>query len=221
VTAAGLKDQKMKSRQRRSLSIILISILILACAPLFSPGVATLDPNQINTIIAGTAAAAATQTALLTPATWTAVPTIFPTATVAESPTPTETFIFLVFSPTFTATASQTQPATQNYDCRVVEQSPLNGTVLNRRTDFQAKWIVVNTGFRTWPANDSDYLYVGGADMHDKRGYDLNVSVNPGETATLVVNMTTPSQRGTYNTTWQLRVANVEFCRLRLSIEVQ
>jgi hypothetical protein len=211
----------MLPRKQRSLLLILTAVTALACAPLFAPVSPTLDPNSLQTAIAGTAHAAGTQTALLTPPTWTAIPSIFPTATVPASPTVTETFLFLVFSPTPTATLPPTEAPSENYSCRITAQSPLNGTVINRRTDFTAKWSLTNNGFRLWDANNSDYVYVSGADLHKKGGYDLPFSVDPGKTIDLNVDMSTPNRKGTFSTVWELRVDNVRFCRMRLEIVVE
>jgi hypothetical protein len=207
-------------RKQRTLLIMLTAVTALACAPLFAPAAPTLDPNSLQTAIAGTAEAAATQTALLTPPTWTAIPSIFPTATAPISPTVTETFIFLVFSPTPTSTLPPTEAPTQNYSCRITAQSPLNGTVLSRRTDFTAKWSLTNNGFVEWDTNDSDYVFVSGADMHKKGGYDLPFTVDPGKTIDINVDMSTPNKKGEISTVWELRVDNVRFCRMRLTIVV-
>jgi hypothetical protein len=211
----------MITRKQRSLLLLLTTLAALACAPLFQPAAPTLDPNSLQTVIAGTAQSAATQTALLTPPTWTAIPGIFPTATVEASPTVTETFVFLVFSPTPTATQPPTEAATENYSCRITAQSPANGTVLNRRTDFTAKWSLTNNGLRAWDANNSDYVFVSGADLHKRGGYDLSFTVEPGKTIDINVDMSTPNQKGEYSTVWELRVDNVRFCRMRISIVVE
>jgi len=207
-------------RKQRTLLILLTGIAALACAPVFGPAAPTLDPNSLQTVIAGTAQAAATQTALLTPPTWTAIPSLFPTATSEASPTITETFLFLVFSPTPTPTQPPTEPPTRNYSCRITAQSPINGTVLARRTDFTAKWSLTNNGFMPWDANNSDYYFVSGAYIHKKGGYDLPFSVDPGKTIDINVDMSTPNKKGEVTTVWELRVNNVRFCRLRLSIVV-
>lgn len=210
-----------ENRRGRFWLVTSIGMVILACAPLFAPVPPTMDPNSINTAIAGTAAAASTLTALLTPPTWTSTVTPISAVTPSATPSPTETFIFLLFSPTSTNSMTPTVQPTQNYACKVVAQTPVNGTVFSRRAAFSVRWTVVNAGFKTWGANDSDYVYASGEKMHDQNGYDLNSTVEPGKSVDLVVAMQAPSQKGNYTTNWQLRVENVRFCSLRLIIEVQ
>ena len=65
----------MLKRNQRTLAILFITVLLLACAPLATPyAPPTFDLLQVNTIIAETAGAAATQTFVL-----------LPTATVAPT----------------------------------------------------------------------------------------------------------------------------------------
>jgi hypothetical protein len=210
----------MHSKQWRAILIVVTTIVPVACAPLLAPSPPTLDPNALNTVIAGTAAAAATETALLTPPTWTSIPTIFPSATIAPSATITETFIFQIFSPTATVTMTATQEPTQNYACSVVAQSPQNGTNVARRATFETRWTLVNTGFQPWDSSDTDFIFSNGEKLHEQSAYDLNVTIQPGETVTLVVDMRAPNQKGDYTTVWQVRSKNVRFCSMRLSIDV-
>lgn len=211
---------RKKGRSRYWL-ITSCSVLIFACAPLFVPAVPTMDPNAIGTAIAGTAAAAGTLTALLTPPTWTPTVTLVAAGTPTSTPTATETFVFLLSSPTPIPSMTPSEQPTQNYACKVTAQTPSNGAVFSRRAAFNVQWTVVNTGFKTWGVNDTDYIYASGAKLHDKNGYDLNFTVEPGDTINLSVAMEAPSQKGEYTTTWSIRVTTVKFCSMRLTISVQ
>jgi hypothetical protein len=210
----------MHNRKWRAILILLTTVLPVACAPLLAPVLPTLDPNAMSTAIAGTAAAAASGTALLTPPTWTSIPTIFPSATTAPSATITPTFLFQVFSPTATITTTATQEPTQNYACAVISQFPQNGANVPRRSTFEARWTLVNTGFQAWDSSDTDFLFSNGEKLHEESAYDLNVTIQPGETVTLVVDMKAPNQKGSYTTVWQVRSGKVRFCSMRLSIDV-
>ena len=66
----------MTGRNIRTLAFFTVLAAMLACAPVFQPSVIppTLDPFAINTAIAQTAAAAATQTAVFSPSTATLTP---------------------------------------------------------------------------------------------------------------------------------------------------
>jgi hypothetical protein len=204
---------------------VLVIALTLACAPtlpLTAP-LPTQGPGSVETIIAATANAAASQTAVFLPsATPTASETPTPSRTPTETPTPTVTVIFRL--PTFTFTPEPTSiiefSSGEDYDCDLTSQSPANGTIMSPNLDFDAKWTVKNTGDKAWDRNSVDYIYVSGDKMHKQKAYDLSITVATGDGVTLTVDMVAPGAAGTYTTKWGLRKGSV-FCTFSLTIEVR
>jgi hypothetical protein len=91
----------MIGRNFRTLALLAAIAVILACVPTLAPSAPpTLDPPSINTIIAQTAGAAATQTAMWMPPSSTSSLTPLPTNTPRVTPTSTPTFIFRLYTAT-------------------------------------------------------------------------------------------------------------------------
>jgi hypothetical protein len=222
----------MEATRKTKLSLWIVALaLIMACAPaLGTPVVPTVDPGAVNTFIAQTVNAAATQTALSMPS-LTPSPTITPTvSTETPSPTSTATVIFVLSTPTplviptFTAASSGGGggggSSNQNYSCQVTRVAPANGSSFNPRDDFDAIWTVRNNGQKNWDRTSVDYIYSSGAKIHKISGYDLDENVRVGNSIDLGVDMQAPKDPGTYTTTWTMRSGNKTFCTLNLTIVV-
>lgn len=202
--------------------------LVMACIPALSanPPVPTIDPNVIGTYIAQTANAANSQTAVALP-TLTPTVTSTPTPRNTASPEPSATNTVIYIFPTSTraivptVTGSNGATSSNKYDCQVLSVTPANGTFFNARTDFDARWKVINIGQSEWDGNTVDYVYLSGDQFHKVAGYDLGKTVNKGETRELIVDMVAPKKPGTYTTTWTLRAGNQSFCALTLTINVK
>jgi hypothetical protein len=211
----------MFKRNYRMLAIFFAIALLLACAPIAvaTPPAAppTFDLLSLNTIIAQTAGAAATQTFVLQP-TLTPSPTI--TRTPTEIPSSTPTFIFILFTPTLTPPIPTLGPASAKYACRVVSQIPADNVVMARGLPFVAHWQVMNIGTFGWDENSSDYRYASGDKLHKTSGFDFNQSVPTGGVINLVVEMKTPNDPGAYSTTWKIAVGKERFCPMNLTIVV-
>jgi len=214
----------MVRKNYRTLIIFLAIMLMLACAPVFVPAAPpTLDPNSINTVIAQTAGAAATQTAVLQPPKSTFTFTPLPSRTPSEVPSSTPTFIFILPTntvPTSTPTLEPTSSGGGTGSCEVVSQDPEDNTEFSPGEDFDAFWNVRNTGNSTWDANSIDYRYISGAKIHQQAVYDLPNNVAAGRRINLGVDMTAPDESGTYTTRWQVRMGNTTLCTMRLTIIV-
>ncbi|NOH01548.1 MAG: hypothetical protein HND47_06055 [Chloroflexi bacterium] len=200
-----------------------VAILVLACVPTLGPASApipTLDPNAPFTAIVQTAGAAGTQTALSGPPTATSTAT--PTRTPTETPTPTPTFLFLV-PPTYTVPPTQIPVGSSGleYECQVISQEPANESVFPASTRFEARWIVANVGKATWNSGDADYRYSEGTRMYLQSIYDFPATISPGVTVELAVSMQSPSNPGTYTTTWNITIGKRNFCPMKLTINVQ
>jgi hypothetical protein len=202
------------------LAILLTIGFLLACAPLAPTPVAppTFDLLSINTLIAQTAAAAATQTFVLLPTS-----TITPTLTVApsETPSPTPTFIFILSTPTVPSATPTLDKSADPYACAIVAQNPADETSFVPGIAFQTRWRVRNIGTQTWGVNTADYRYSSGTKFHKAGVYDFNSSVPPGEELDIFVEMWAPMDPGTYSTTWKIKVGKTEFCSMKLKIIVK
>ena len=209
----------MLKRNQRIASLVFLTVLMLACAPLATPyAPPTFDLLQVNTIIAETAGAAATQTFVLLP-TVTITPTF--TRVPSETPSPTNTIIFSFA--TSTPIPSETPVPTKSsdpYACVVLSQTPADGTSFVPGLAFQARWQVKNIGLEVWGVNTADYRYVGGDKFHKAPVYDMPTSVPPGEKADITVEMWAPMDPGNYTTTWKIKVGKTEFCTMKLNITV-
>jgi hypothetical protein len=211
----------MFKRSYRKPAILLVIVLTLACAPLAvttPPAPPTFDPFSLNTLIAQTAGAAATQTFVLQP---TLTPTVTVTRTPTEIPTSTPTFLFVVLTPTVPSSTPTLEISSNPYACRLVSQNPTNNSVVGKGVDFAALWRVINVGANAWDSNSVDYHYFNGEKLHKASVYDLPNSVPTGGQIDIIVNMKAPKAEDTYLTTWSLRVGKQDFCKLHLTIEVR
>lgn len=208
-------------------------ILISACVmpSIGAPVVPTIDPGAVNTYIVQTANAASTKTAKALP-TSTATATATPTArnTYTPSPTPTNTVIFLLKTPTPIlpptlpgggGSGGQGSGSTAGYACDVLTVSPAYGTTYSPRENFDAVWKVKNTGSKVWDRNSVDFIFSSGDQIHKVSGYDLTKDVDVGDTTTLSVSMQAPKTAANYTTFWTLRNGDITFCKVSVYIVVQ
>ncbi len=217
-------------RTYRISALLIVIALVLACAPTLAPEATqspAFDPNSINTAIVLTADSAATQTAILKPATLTPSVTSFPTSTLPASETSTPTFIFILATstvPSSTPTAEPTQDgssSTSQYACRVDSKNPADDTVYAPGTNFEASWEVKNTGNGKWESDSADYRYVSGDKFHQASIYDFNKSVGVGKSTVLIASMKAPGSPGTYSTTWKIFIGKKSFCAMNITIIVK
>lgn len=203
-------------------TFLLVTALVLACAPALVPAsapVPTFDPNSLNTSIVQTADAAATQTALVaSPASATFTPR--PTSTPSETPSPTVTFVFILSTPTVPTPAPEPGSSGLEFDCQIVSRSPADGAHLGQKTDFSMVWQVRNVGTEVWNADNADYRYKSGDKLHKASIYDLESSVPSGGQTEIKVAMKTPGSAGSYSTTWVITSGSTEFCRMTITILV-
>ncbi|CAG0989515.1 hypothetical protein ANAEL_02212 [Anaerolineales bacterium] len=211
----------MLKQNYRMPAILLVFVLLLACAPaIIATPLAppTFDPSSLNTIIAQTAGAAATQTFVLQP---TFTPTVTFTRTPTEAPTSTPTFLFLLATPTVPSLTPTLEISSNPFACRLVSQDPTENSVIAKNADFAVLWRVMNVGANAWDANSIDYHYLSGEKLHKQSAYDLPNPVPTGGEIDLIVNMKAPKQEGTYVTNWSLRVGKQNFCKLKVTVEVK
>lgn len=123
-------------------------------------------------------------------------------------------------------TASSGTPApgsttsVSGYACQITRTDPQASIV--KSGEFDAKWIVKNTGDKTWTSSQIDYKYLYGTQMQKyEKLYDLPKTVKPGESITIIVDMVAPKYSGYYSTTWGLAMSSTTICNLPLTIYVK
>lgn len=214
--------KNMTIRNTKIAALLVTTAAILACVPtLATPALPTLDPLSIDTVIAETAGAAATQTALRMPPSLTPSLTPLPTNTPTTTPTSTPTFVFFLFTPTVPSPTPEPSLAGGQFACQIDSQKPANNTVYKPGADFDALWQVTNTGTETWDENSADFRYISGDKIHKTAMYDFGKTVKPGGNVTLGVDMKAPGNPGTYSTTWKIRIGSNQFCTMNLTILVR
>jgi len=231
----------MRVHSRFPLLIGMLSALLSGCEiSIMMPSVSGLPtgaPGMVKTIIAGTAAAAQTQTAELMSPTSTATWTPLPTRTPSLTPTSTPTFIFLLGglrtpviyeTPAAVSTSSGSGSSGEKLDgCTLLSQTPADGSHFSAKSSFTVAWKVKNTGSK-WDSDTVDFAYFSGTRMYTKQVYHLPVDIPRGEYVTLKVPMTAPKNAGSYRTVWSLRRGQVaypnpgdqSFCHVDVTIRV-
>ncbi len=207
--------------------LLVVTFFVLSCdiSTLIAPAVPT-TAQGVETIVAQTAAVAATQTAKEFTPTLTPSFTPFPTHIPSVTPTITPTFLFFLVSPTNNTTVLVT-PSTPiaisntDFECQVSDQSPSNGSKFAASQDFQTIWTVANSGRKTWDATSVDFIYSSGTKFGKTKAADLPKTVIPGDAVTLKISMTAPNHSGSFSTVWVLRIGQNEFCTMSLNIVVQ
>ncbi len=203
------------------LTLLFVSIFILlACElPVLStPAPSNQEPVPINTIIAGTVAAAQTQTAVMLPiqtTTPTSTSTPLPTKTPTITLTPTETFVFVI--PTST---KPFEPHSAGSQCDLIALTPFK-PIFNPGDKFDTSWTLQNTGSDIWFSNDVDFKYSSGTDMHPNDIYDLPHDVTPGGNVIITVSMVAPQKTGTFTTNWVLSTNNKTLCKVSTTVTVR
>ncbi|MCZ2127209.1 MAG: hypothetical protein LC099_05475 [Anaerolineales bacterium] len=227
---------------RRLFPVATLILALLACAMPGAPSVAplpTFDPNSVQTIIAGTAGVAMTQT-------FSALPTATqtPTATFTPSVTPTftPTFIFLLStktplpsdtpSPTMGVIyfppsggggnsnkfstpdpkADPRKPSGLQWSCVWYGLQPPRHTVFKPNRKFSVRWNLYNSGYAVWGHNSIDFVYTGGYRHDGTKIQDLARDIGPGAEIWVETAFTAPKAPGDYNTYFTLQVGKHQFC---------
>ena len=206
-----------KQSVRKPLLLFAALFFLLACEiPVLSaPAPSDSEPVPIETIIAGTVAAAQTQTAALLPPTATPTLPLVPTGTPTETPTATATILFIL--PTSTAPF---KPYNAGSGCQLIALEPYN-PVLAPRTSFDTTWTLKNTGKDLWLTNNIDFKHSGGTDMHKTDAYDLPNNVAPDGQVNITVPMVSPAKSGTYTSTWTLVAKKKTLCKVSVTVTVK
>lgn len=207
-----------KKAIRKLILLFAALFVLLACElpALTAPASPGPEPIPIETIIAGTVAAAQTQTANMLPSpTKTSTSTPLPTKTPTATPTPTETVIFII--PTST---KPFEPHSAGSDCDLVALTPYR-PVLDPGAGFDVQWTIQNTSDEVWWDTNVDFKHTGGTDMHKRDIYDLPESVPQNRSVNLTVAMVSPKKSGTYTTTWVLSTNKKTLCKVSATVIVK
>ncbi len=199
---------------RRSLLILLlIGILLPACAP-SGPGQPTPDLNStVAANMAGTMVAALfqTQTALAPSATNTALPTAtsLPTSTALALPTSTVFVaqpVYLTPTPTgtyYTATPLNSSLAAGCKNLGLVESWTEPESPFVAGQTFTQYWQVANTGTCDW-LYGFEIVFVSGNKMGQGGSIGLSKIYPPDKWTTFSVVLHAPNNSGTYKASWRM-----------------
>jgi hypothetical protein len=203
----------------RKLLLLCVALLVLLSCEipaLSAPAAPDTAPLPIETIVAGTAAAAQTQTATMRPPpTQTPTATLIPTGTPTETPTATATVIFI--APT---SVKPFETSSAGAQCQLVALKP-NNPVLSPGEKFNVEWTLRNTSTVLWLESNIDFKFSAGKDMHKKDVYDLPTSVPTNGEVVLTVPMIAPNKPGNYTSTWVLASGKQVYCKVSISVTVK
>ncbi len=226
----------LKPMNLKILAVILTAAILAGCAlqsnvqaPTNTPATAAtaaptidLQPtlDQVKTQAAQTVVANLTLNApTATPVTPTSTATPTPTITLTFTPVPptarpTATYIPWTATPIYT-------PTPKAYDCVITDFSPKATDQIKVSTDFDGRWVVTNTGTQTWAKTEVDFKYVTGTKFQVHGDvFDLKADVAPGTSYTVIVDMKTPADAGSYQTTWAIVQGSLNICTLNLTVTV-
>ena len=217
---------RLQPMVQKTIVVLVMAAILAACGAAPTP-TATVMPtvdqqptfDALRTQAVQTAVVDMTQNApTATPVTPTATeaPTQTPVPTSTPLPTavPTATYIPWTATPLYTATPVENS-------CSITEVSPSSSTTLAKKADFDGKWVVKNTGSRTWEHESVDIVYKSGTKMQKLTDVeDLAADVTSGSSLTVIVDMTAPADAGEYSTSWAIVRGSVTICTLDLTVTV-
>lgn len=132
----------------------------------------------------------------------------------------------VVAPPAAPPTIEATPPApSPTFGCVLIAQSPTDYTQFTPGAGFSTTWVLQNTGFGIWTANDVDVRYAGSVantPMHQGSDtYDLGIDVPTGASYNFSVPMIAPYTSGTYGELWEIALGNTVLCQFYLYIQVK
>ena len=228
----------MKIIRKWIVPALLAGLVILAGC---SPAQATVDLDLIKTQAVQTVMAQATLDAVLAQPTATTPPTMAPptqtlppawTATLERPTATTAPQKTNTSAPTATSKppssgggggAKPTAKPPQPYDCKLVAQSPADGTLMNPAQPFDGRFTLKNTGTKTWTTDEFQFFHKSGEDFDASAdGFFIDEEIDPGDSYTLVLDMVAPFNPGIYVGWWHMRSDNNEyFCSFYTAIQVK
>jgi hypothetical protein len=121
-----------------------------------------------------------------------------------------------------TPVATYTSTSEVSGSCELVSVSPAANTQYGKGGDFDSKWVIKNTGSKSWLASEVDFKYISGTKMYKFDSlYDLASDVKHNGEITLIVDSIAPSSTGTYTMTWGLVKSSTRICTMSVTIKVK
>ncbi|MGD0004066.1 MAG: NBR1-Ig-like domain-containing protein [Anaerolineaceae bacterium] len=203
------------------LALMAIVALAFVFLNIYSNPKSTFNPFPPPTVPANLVIPTSTSTPILLPATWTPKPatptpnnTNFNLITRTYTLTPSETSQALVIKPSIT-------PNGDKYSCEISVDKPLDGSMVDYGSNFNGQWIIMNDGTEPWDHTRVQARYITGTKLQTKKDFvNLPRDVNPGSSVNLSLDMTAPSDVGTYYATWGLMEGDTVICRWTFAIRI-
>ena len=180
----------------------LVTILLAACAPGISAEQVQL---QVQTGVAqtmevqnGMATSVAMTVAAIVP---TVTPTASPTEIPLDIPTLTPVIPIATVTPFVSSGGGGGSSSKAQYACDV-QTRPFDNTAYKPGDPFDIKWIITNTGTKTWEAG-KDLEYYSGPQLTTRGGVQLP-RMETGDTYTFTADANAPEEKGFYVMTWKL-----------------
>jgi hypothetical protein len=160
------------------------------------------------------------------PPTWTPIPS--PESTKVEgssnvlrdtaTPYPTNTFVVL---PSFTPSVTP-RTGVSGGTCVITSQTPSDNTSIDRGSVFTTSWTIKNTSKESWRADSTDIRWTGVGDrVHNGNDVlDMSQDVGINSTFSLGIDMTAPSNPGSYVSNWKLAVGSKTVCNFYITFAV-
>ncbi|MEI6291804.1 MAG: NBR1-Ig-like domain-containing protein, partial [Chloroflexota bacterium] len=107
--------------------------------------------------------------------------------------------------------------------CSLLEKSPFDWMVVPAQSKYKASWTLLNSGTRTWQANEMTLTFVDGTRLTIDKKESLLRDVRVGQTITPVINIYPPKEPGRYRSVWGLRIIKTGrlFCTFTIKITVK
>jgi hypothetical protein len=197
----------MKSKKTSFIILLITASLLAACGSQSTPTPSTeIQATQlVQTLDAiSTISAGKTAVAQLTQIAQSASPTpisLLPTATFVSS-LPTATPV--VIPPT---SMPPPPPTTCNWAQYVTDVTYPDGSTIKPNVPFQKIWRMRNIGSCTWTPGYS-LVFVDGYNMRGGTTTPINITVAPGQTGDIVIDLVSPSTPGNYSSYYKLRDPN-------------
>lgn len=203
--------------QRPLIVMIILATFLAGCLPGQNPADVQAQVNtavaqtmeaqqQIDQMVAQTVAAqipAATATVQAEPTaefTSTSAPLIVPTFTALALPTETP----IVVAPSSNTGGGSGSPVQSDYSCDVINRRPQDNTEIHHGDKFDIKWMIVNTGTKSWEAG-MDVKYSTGPNMTTVTLVEIPVVMKPNDTYQIVLEAVAPSTKGSQVMIWAVQ----------------
>jgi hypothetical protein len=140
----------------------------------------------------------------------TRTPFVLPSRTPFVLPSPTK-------APTNPFPTNARAPLTGR--CKVVDQSPVDGTNFAKGAEFTTAWTIQNTGDTTWDKQNVDVRFQSGDEMQKgAKTADLPQSVAPGGSVNITITMISPQTSGYHITYWNFAAGSQVLCTFYVEI---